>query len=644
MLSFVRYLILTCLLLGYTHGLQASLKEDRAHFLKAETAINKGDLKAWKKLQPKLVDYPLYADLLFKLSIQKIDKTDEKQAKQNLQALANTPLHKTYLKSWLRRLVSRQQWNQYIDYYESGLGTRYQCHYAQALYESGQADKAEPVARKLWLVAKSQPKYCDPVFKDMKTAGQLTDDLVWQRIELAIRKGKTGLVKYLKKSLPAYDQKQVDEWLKIRNKPERALAKKYTQSELPRRQQMLVYGVKRMALFEADRALAQWQKIRDKVLLTAQDKQEIERYLALRMTTQRLDGAVAQHRRITAPDREILEWGVRAALREGDWQAVGDFLNKLEQTGSLSDRWKYWQARHAEEAGKSTLASSLYHLLATGRGYHNFLAADRTDTSYLFNHQPLSYSKQQIRPLAEDYNVRRARELYELDRISQARREWYYLIKNHGDEDRQKLAYIQKQWGWHSQAILTIATADYYDDLSLRFPVVYKDEIEKAIRSSGLDTSWVMALMRQESAFQADARSSAGARGLMQLMPQTSRYVARLLKLRRPKINDLYQPATNIKLGTHYLKKNLKDFKQNKVLTTAAYNAGPTRVSKWLPTTKNMEADVWTETIPFKETRLYVQRIMSYASIYDHKLGYDITRVSQRMQDIYTDPITASNP
>jgi len=629
-----RPLLAVVLLLGFSAGLQAGIEQERKDFLKAEKALNKGDKSGWQKLQTKLVDYPLYADLIFKQAIQKIDKTSDKQASENLDALNNTPLHKIYLKSWLRRLVNRQQWQKYIDLYQSELGTRYRCYYAQALYETGKPDEALPIATKLWLVGKSQPDYCDPAFKAMKKAGQLTDVLIWQRIELAITKGKTGLAKYLKKSLPDFEQKMVTEWLNIRYKPERALSKKYTQSEVPRRQQMLVYGIKRMALFEADKALREWRKIRDKALLSDDDKQEIESYLALRMTTQRLDGAVEQHRRVSVPDAKTLEWGVRAALREQDWQAVGEFIQQMGETETLSDRWKYWKARQAEASGKNLIADTLYQLLATGRGYHNFLAADQIDTTYLFNHKPLQYSEDEIRDFTDDYNVRRAHELYLLDRIPGARREWYYLIRNHGDEDRQKLAYIQKQWGWHSQAILTIATADYYDDLSLRFPVVYKQELEKATSKSGLDTAWVMALMRQESAFQADARSSAGARGLMQLMPKTSRYVARLLKQRRPKIHDLYKPETNIKLGTHYLKKNLRDFKDNKVLTTAAYNAGPHRVSKWLPDGNRIDADIWTETIPFKETRNYVQRIMSYASIYDHKLGYNVTRVSQRMQDI----------
>lgn len=623
---------------------QASIKSDRKLFIQAETALNKRDVATWQKLQSRLTNYPLYADLLFKRAMQTIDTTSKQQFDINVAALNNTPLQKLYRRSWLRRLISKHQWQEYIDNYRKGLGTRYQCHYAQALYNTSQEDKAFPVASKLWLVGKSQKKYCDPVFKAMKKAGQLTNKLIWQRIELAIKKGKTGLVKYLLKSLPAQEQEKAQQWLSIRAKPERVLKNKYTGSNDPRHRKMLVYGIKRMALFEADRALNAWQNIRDKVSLDGDSHHEIESYLALRMTTQRLNGAVKQHQQIKTPDNKSLEWGVRAALREQDWNAIGKFIQQMGELDKLPDRWKYWLARQAEINDEPVVAETLYRLLASGRGYHNFLAADQLNISYLFSHKPLQYKKEDLQTLRDNYNVRRAHELYQFDRVNEARREWYYLIKNHGDTDRQKLAYIQKQWGWHSQAILTIATADYYDDLSIRFPVVFKKEIERATKKSGMDTAWVMALMRQESAFQPDARSSAGARGLMQLMPKTSRYVARLLRQRRPKISDLYIPNTNIKLGTHYLKKNLQKFNRNKVLTTAAYNAGPHRVKTWLPKAGSLDADIWTETIPFKETRNYVQRIMSYASIYDHKLGYNITRVTQRMPIINNHKQTASNP
>ncbi|TNF91804.1 MAG: hypothetical protein EP297_15045 [Gammaproteobacteria bacterium] len=618
----------------FAFPLHASITNDRQLFLKAEKALNKGDLKAWKKMKKKLVGYPLYADLIYKQAVLEIRQMTPEKADAILKSLENTPLQKTFRRHWLKRLAKGKRWKDYLKYYKPELGTLYRCHYANALYKNKQNEKAHTETRALWLNAKSQPDECDPAFEAMKKSGQLDNDLVWERIGLAINKGQTRLATYLKKSLTASEQSLVDEWLRIRQTPSRAFNKKYLNSSNPKRQEMLVYGVKRMALFDANKALEHWKKVRGKTQLNENQTKEIERYLALRMTTQRLDGAVKQHYLVQHPDNEILEWGVRAALREQDWNAADLFINGIERHKDLPDRWQYWKARTAEAKGESKTAEAIYHSLSDGRGYHNYLAADRVNLNYKLNNNPLQFSSKELAPLENSYGVRRAHELYILGRIPDARRDWYYLIKNYGDEDRQKLAYISKQWGWHSQAILTIAVADYYDDLSIRFPVLYEKELKKEARKNGLDPSWVIALVRQESAFQPDARSSAGARGLMQLMPRTSRYVARLLNKRKPKTYELYQPELNLTLGTHYLKNNMKRFGDHMVLTTAAYNAGPHRVSKWLPDNGSMEADVWTETIPFSETRSYVQRIMSYASIYDHLLGLNPVRVNQRMQTV----------
>jgi len=628
--------ILIALLLPYLIApALADIQKERKHFLEAEKALNKRDHKTWQKLEPLLKGYPLYADLQFKRAIQTIGKTTEPEARQNLKALENTPLRKTYLKSWLKRLAGRKRWQSYIDFHEQGLGTEADCRYAEALFRQDKTDAAVPIVKKLWLVGKSRPDNCDPAFKFFRDSGKLSNALIWERIELAMNKGKSSLVRYLGRLLPGKEQQLVQEWQGIRSRPERVLKNRYTGSTDPHRQHILSYGIRRMALFEADEALKEWEKIRHQVKLSEDDKQSIDRYIARRLTTQKLDGAVSQHKKVKHPDHTGLEWAARASLQEDDWSALNDFINQMGDISSLSDRWKYWKARAAEQLGENTTAKALYYILASHRGYHNFLAADRLSQDYQLIHRPLSYERKELEDLQGNYNVRRTHELFVLGRLPEARREWYFLIRNYGDEDRRKLAYIIKQWGWHSQAILAISIADYDDDLSIRFPIMFEKQIQNESRRNGLDTSWVMAMVRQESAFQPDARSSAGARGLLQLMPGTGRQVARMLKRRRPKTYELYKPELNIKLGTHYLKTNMKKFAGNKVLATAAYNAGPHRVDKWLPENDAMPADAWTEAIPFRETRKYIQRIMSYAAIYDRHLGHGITPLNQRMTSIH---------
>ncbi|MBV1874524.1 MAG: transglycosylase SLT domain-containing protein, partial [Gammaproteobacteria bacterium] len=182
---------------------------------------------------------------------------------------------------------------------------------------------------------------------------------------------------------------------------------------------------------------------------------------------------------------------------------------------------------------------------------------------------------------------------------------------------RQRLiaAGIATDWGWTSQSIQAISTTDNLHYLSLRYPRGYQKEISSHANSNNIDQEFVFALVRQESLFRPDAYSPAGAIGMMQLLPATAKEVAKSFNIPYEGKHELLQADKNIQLGTSYLKQLLSTFDNNKVFATAAYNAGPHRVVKWIPETP-LPADVWIETIPFKETRNYVKHILSSEEIY----------------------------
>jgi soluble lytic murein transglycosylase len=192
--------------------------------------------------------------------------------------------------------------------------------------------------------------------------------------------------------------------------------------------------------------------------------------------------------------------------------------------------------------------------------------------------------------------------------------------------------------GWHPQAIMTLAQSGYWDDLHLRYPLLYKDEALGAARKSAVDSGWVYGIMRAESLFIPDARSHANALGLMQLLPSTGRQVARRLGMAYAGNRTLLNPATNLRLGAEYLRQMRDRFGGNIAMATAAYNAGPHRVKHWLPRNR-LPADIWVENIPFNETRTYVQRVMEHAVAFDWRLGHEITPLSKRMP-----PVPADNP
>jgi soluble lytic murein transglycosylase len=243
---------------------------------------------------------------------------------------------------------------------------------------------------------------------------------------------------------------------------------------------------------------------------------------------------------------------------------------------------------------------------------------------YQLNNAPLK-----IRDEAQDdllrrhVGLRRARELYLLNRDWQARSEWRHVTSSLTKRELKTAALLAHRWDWHSQAITTLARTGYWDDLRIRFPLPYRGRVLTGADRQAIDPAWVYAIMRQESLFRPDVKSPAGALGLMQIMPATGRKIAGDLQLARPGDYAILRTDTNIRFGTYYLRYTLDRLQGNPMLATAAYNAGPRRVEQWLPERGKVEADIWAETIPFKETRKYVKRVMEFATVYHSLLEDD---------------------
>jgi soluble lytic murein transglycosylase len=215
--------------------------------------------------------------------------------------------------------------------------------------------------------------------------------------------------------------------------------------------------------------------------------------------------------------------------------------------------------------------------------------------------------------------ARRIRELQALGRSADVSREWRELTRTDDPAELRTAALLGQRLGLVTESIFTLARSDYWDDIDLRFPLLYTELVGARADELRLPPEWVYAVIRQESAFDADVASHAGAVGLMQLMPGTARDMARAAGLPAPRRMDLIDPALNIALGTRYLALMRERFGGNQVLATAAYNAGPGAVSRWLPDAP-MAADLWLSEIPYRETRDYVRRVLTYRVIYAHRL------------------------
>jgi soluble lytic murein transglycosylase len=167
----------------------------------------------------------------------------------------------------------------------------------------------------------------------------------------------------------------------------------------------------------------------------------------------------------------------------------------------------------------------------------------------------------------------RALALYRLDLRSEATREWAFAIRGMTDQQLLAAAELARRAGVFDRAINTADRTAHEHNYKVRFLAPFKEVFEEQARSSGLEEAWLLGLVRQESRFIVNAKSSAGARGLMQLMPATARWVAKRSGLRDFNLARVSEVPVNVALGTNYLKMVLQDL-GHPLLASAAYRAG----------------------------------------------------------------------
>lgn len=609
---------------------------ERADFVAAERAYAAGDSAEYKRLKQRLADYPLFQYLEYRELRGRLSTASPARISRFLDTYPDTPLAARLRKAWLKRLADENRWTDYARFFDpDDSDVTRRCHYLDALIRTGRKREAFAEVPAIWQHGHSRPEACNPVFDAWRGAGHLTTELAWARIALAMDSGSTRLARYLGRYLPSEDQRWLKLWLQLHEKPAEMLSGTKLSGSHPLKKAMVGHGIKRLARTNHVLAVTLWRRYRSELAFTENEACPVDERLAIILEDES-GPLVYRFFEEVEPCRtadRLQEARIRAGLMRRDWPAVARWIDALPDEHRSDERWLYWKGRALEATGRKEEAETLFREAAAERTYYGFLAADRVDAPYRHDHVPLSVPDDLLDRVRKKPAVQRMSELYALGRIIDARREWFYLVTRLDDAELRATARLLADWDWIDRAIFTAARARYWDDLELRFPLRHKALVDRYADERRLDPAWVFGVLRQESAFTADVRSSAGAVGLMQLMPATARRVATAYRMPTPSTDTLIDPETNIALGTGYLRMMMDDLASNRILATAAYNAGPHRVKRWLPPAK-MDADIWVELIPFRETRLYVQRVMAYAAIYEQRLGGIPTRLSTRMRHV----------
>jgi soluble lytic murein transglycosylase len=313
----------------------------------------------------------------------------------------------------------------------------------------------------------------------------------------------------------------------------------------------------------------------------------------------------------------LVDWQIRFALKNQNWKQVSKLINHSKNKDTPC--WQYWLARSLEEQGKKAEADAIYESLAKSRQYYGFLASIRLKKKPSFENEKPTTSFSALKPYQPI--IEQIRTLYNAKENIQASRLLNDFISELPKDEASALVYwVDTELQWHGKSVYLSNNETLNNQLTLRFPLAYKDTVKTYAKQYAIEPEFVYAIIRQESGFREDVTSSAGALGLMQVMPMTASVVSKMSRIPYSNQRELFLSQKNINIGTAYLQQLTKRFSNHPVLVAAAYNAGPRQVVYWLKNHPPKEIDVWIETLPWQETRNYLKNVMAFYVVYQYRL------------------------
>jgi len=608
-----------------------------AEFLKAKDAFDRGDRVKLDALAAGLGGHLLAPYVTYWQVKLKLDDVDYDTIRAFLSQYPNIPLADKLTVEWLKVAAKRGDWTRFaLDYPPaSGEDVELTCYGIQ-FRQQRDGDAALSAAKVLWPTGQSTPDACEPLFAALFAKGELTAADRRARFRLATEAGNVRLAQALAAAdSPPNERIALAELLAIERDPARALAKGAFAWKTPAGQDLALYALERAARKDADLAHASWTKWRDRLPKSA--RQYGNARVAYHAARQLRPHANDWFREAgdAQLDAEEQAWRIRAALRALAWSDVRKAIDALPERDQQDAAWRYWKARALSELGKKDEAEALYATIATGVHFYGLLAAEAlgqgAEKLAALKSEPTTATDEAFAAFAAKPGVRRAIKLAALDMRAESRREWISVIAGQNDEGLLLAADYARRVGLYDRAINTAERTSLRHDYTMRYMTPWPSEFAAAARDHNIDEELLYAIARQESRFAPDIVSSAGAVGLMQLMPGTARWVAKQLARADFDSTHIAQVDLNTQFGAYYFKYWHERLDKMPALAAAAYNAGPNRAQAWRPAAAPLEGAIWVETIPFNETRDYVKKVLANTMIYAQALGRPYIPLSTRL-------------
>ncbi|MDR2001048.1 MAG: lytic transglycosylase domain-containing protein [Zoogloeaceae bacterium] len=522
---------------------------------------------------------------------------------------------------WLRQLGKRQDWVAFQQEYLTLAQPDQEliCHALQARLDRRRDKTAFDEARLLWLDTANLPDACQPLMDRLFAEQRLSIDDVWARMRRLLEARKFGVARTLARSLPAEEAVDLRLLDLAIDKPARYLNEQSPKLVTRFERELAILAAARLTRSDLADAVKRWQAIEGQYAYAdrAYVWGQIAWLGALNHDAQALTWYGLTDTACLTDEQ--YGWYARAALRMQDWPALTDIVERMPVRLSSQPEWIYWLARARMAQGQREEAQALLQRIAGYANFYSHLADEELGQPVTIPARAAPPTKRELDEAKANRGLRRALAVLSVDLGPETRldaiREWSWYLR--GMNDRQLLAAAEfaRQQGFIDRAIAAAERTQLQHDFALRFPAPYRDKITAKTHEAALDDAWVYGLIRQESRFVTEARSVAGARGLMQLMPATASWVARKISYADYHLSKVTNPDTNMTLGINYLRMVYEALDNQPVLASTAYNAGPNRARRWRGD-QTLEGAIYVETIPYNETRDYVKKVMSNATYY----------------------------
>lgn len=602
-------------------------------FKTAWEAAGRGDRATFNQLKDQLSGYLLFPYLKYEDYRNRRDKVPVDEMSDFLQAHDDWAFSSGLRAAWLKSLAKNKRWADLVAHSKGVRDTVLRCQRVRGQIILKQTDGILKEAQQLWAVGKSQPDECDPVFAWLVKNDGIPESLAWQRIRLAIEADNRSLAMYLGRFVAKGQRHWLEDWQTFNRGGYKVLerARKWPDNEITR--MLTAASLKRLSRDDAGLAAQKYEALEPHFSWNEQLKASILRDIALYAAVAMEDDTVAYMTRVPVlyRDSQLLEWWARFLLSRQDWPGIAGVIGQMPEDVRNDDRWRYWAAQAGLRSGQTRPPSVLLEELSNKANYYGFLAADELGVDYNICPGQADVDSADVERVAGIDGFVRALELRKAGLDNWALAEWAAAAGRLPVSDLKVAAALAVREGWYDRAIFALGNSGDLNLYEWRFPLLWQTDITSAASLNQLDPAWVYGTIRSESAMVETARSPANAMGLMQVTPATGKQVAKKHGLPWNGIAQLRTASGNLPIGSAYMSDLFQDFRQNPVLVSGAYNAGPRTVQRWLDTRPSGEAVIWIETLPYFETRDYIPRVLAFTTIYDWRLGGPVTRISSRM-------------